>query len=291
MTIYKPKPEEKKENVKLPPEVVVTSEPLIEKAKVIHTPRAVPTRNSFLAMQARQRRTRVFVNCCIFLNAMILTAAGVMGGMYLYHHMSKNFVGKCGVNFKHDDTSSEMSLQHGEVIDPKDPRPVLADGQFDEQVELDIDNGVYEKIDVPEFLDCRRATILHDFERNTTAVIDKDAARCFVMPLDRALVKPPKDFWDLIVKLRTGYYLPDEQVVRQKFYVKLPPLQDLSPYGHYIFRQCKFYDTYQLVPSDTVNQGRNRRAAYSCNFDNLHYTYTGGAGATSLGIADILGCA
>lgn len=38
------------------------------------------------------------------------------------------------------------------------------EGQFDEQVELDVD-GLYERIDVPDFLDCRRSTILHDFER------------------------------------------------------------------------------------------------------------------------------
>ena len=41
-------------------------------------------------------------------------------------------------------------------------------GHFEEQFEVDTDNGVFEKIDVPEFLDCRRATVLHDFERVST---------------------------------------------------------------------------------------------------------------------------
>lgn len=91
--------------------------------------------------------------------------------------------------------------------------------------------------------------------------------------------------------LQTGYYLPDEQVVRQKFYVKLPPVEDLSSFGFHIYKQCRFYDTYQLVPSSAVNQDRTRRSAMRCDFANTHYTFTGAVGAERLGIADIMGCA
>jgi len=38
-------------------------------------------------------------------------------------------------------------------------------GQFQEKVEIDKANGVYEKLEVPPVLDSRRSTIVHDFEK------------------------------------------------------------------------------------------------------------------------------
>ncbi len=38
-------------------------------------------------------------------------------------------------------------------------------GQFEEHVEIDKTDGKYERLDVPEFDDCKRATVLHDFEK------------------------------------------------------------------------------------------------------------------------------
>jgi len=35
-----------------------------------------------------------------------------------------------------------------------------------------------------------------------TAIVDNDQAVCFIMPLNRTLVKPPKSFWDMMVKLK-----------------------------------------------------------------------------------------
>lgn len=70
--------------------------------------------------------------------------------------------------------------------------------------------------------------------------------------------------------LQTGYYLPDEQVVRQKFYVKLPPVEDLSSFGFHIYKQCRFYDTYQLVPSGAVNQGKLTCLSFTtCHLQDL----------------------
>lgn len=38
-------------------------------------------------------------------------------------------------------------------------------GQFQESVEIDRVNGIYEKLQVPPVLDSRRSTIVHDFEK------------------------------------------------------------------------------------------------------------------------------
>ncbi len=37
--------------------------------------------------------------------------------------------------------------------------------------------------------------------QNITAIVDKDYQRCFVLPLNRSNVIPPKDFWDLVNKI------------------------------------------------------------------------------------------
>ena len=42
--------------------------------------------------------------------------------------------------------------------------------------------------------------------QNMTAIVDKDNSRCFIIPLNRTMVKPPKDFWDLLSKLRVRYW-------------------------------------------------------------------------------------
>jgi len=38
--------------------------------------------------------------------------------------------------------------------------------------------------------------------QNVTAIVDKDQSVCFIMPLNRTLVKPPRNFWDMMLKLK-----------------------------------------------------------------------------------------
>jgi len=46
------------------------------------------------------------------------------------------------------------------------------DGTFMEEIELDIENGAFERISVPPILDSRRSTVLHDFETvNLTRIL------------------------------------------------------------------------------------------------------------------------
>jgi hypothetical protein len=73
------------------------------------------------------------------------------------------YSGKCGTNYYE---YQQNDYYRADAIDAQNRRfDGRIDGHFDEDVELDVEGGAYEKIDVPEFLDCRRATILHDFER------------------------------------------------------------------------------------------------------------------------------
>ena len=44
--------------------------------------------------------------------------------------------------------------------------------------------------------------VVADVIQNVTAIVDKDQSVCFIMPLNRTLVKPPRNFWDMMLKLK-----------------------------------------------------------------------------------------
>lgn len=73
-----------------------------------------------------------------------------------------------------------------------------------------------------------------------------DGHRCFVMPLNRDAVLPPRSLFDLIHKMWDGYYEVNTDVVRETMRVILPPLTDLEEFGTYISKECKDLPTYQL---------------------------------------------
>ncbi|KAI0242511.1 Integral membrane protein 2B [Lamellibrachia satsuma] len=239
MTIYTGKPVEKKDEESNVPPPEVVEEPLMGFTK---KPKVLPPTPALLTIHMRRRRNN-FANICVLMTALIVLTTGVIGGIYLYKHMAERDIyrGFCGVGYyEYQDVSHHQRHR----------------GAFEESIELDRKYGKYEKIVVPEFEESKKATILHDFEKNITAIVDVDIRRCFVLPLNRTLVKPPKDFWDLINKLKTGYYLPDSEAVRETYVVVEPPVHNLSPYGFYIKKECHQFDTFRLRRSSAPRQPR-----------------------------------
>lgn len=116
---------------------------------------------------------------------------------------------------------------------------------FREHFELD-DDEKYEKINVPEFRDDRNGRFIHDFNTNITCIIDQQANRCFIMPLDRENILPPKSLFDLIHKMWSGYYKINTKVIRETMRVVTPPLSDMSNIGQYITRECDDKNVYKL---------------------------------------------
>jgi integral membrane protein 2C len=257
MTIYTGKPVEKKDEESNVPPPEVVDEPLMGVAKKAKGLTPAP---ALVTIHMRRRRGN-FANICVLLTALIVLATGVIGGICLYKHMSERdlYRGRCGVGYyEYQDVGHHQRHR----------------GVFEETVEVDRTYGKYEKIDVPEFEESKKATILHDFERNITAIVDVDIGRCFVLPLNRTLVKPPRDFWDLLYKLKTGYYLPDTEVVRETYVVEEPPVRDLRPYGVYIWKECRHFDTFHLRRSTTSRQPRVMvKRAVS---ENAEYAFSAG---------------
>lgn len=108
------------------------------------------------------------------------------------------------------------------------------------------DDESYSKINVPLFKGGRRGRFIHDFKINQTGIIDGDAGRCFIMPLDRETVLPPKSLYDLLIKMWDGYYNIDTERVRKNFRVVLPELPDLSNVSPKIANECKNMKVYWL---------------------------------------------
>ncbi|KAK7604148.1 hypothetical protein V9T40_004421 [Parthenolecanium corni] len=112
-----------------------------------------------------------------------------------------------------------------------------------EEIQLDVDKNRYEKIEVPSKMASR---FVHDFQSNYTAIVDVANKRCFIMPLDRTLILPPKSMFDLLYKMSNGYYSMDTEKVRRDMRVVLPPLEDVSSLGIHIQQECEDFASYKL---------------------------------------------
>lgn len=120
---------------------------------------------------------------------------------------------------------------------------------FKEEFELGLDDdSSFSKIDIPNFRDGRTGRFYHDFKYNQSAIVDVEARRCFVMPLDRSTVEVPRNFFDLIMKMQQGEYNIDTTVVKKNMRVVLPALSgsDMSKIAPGIVDECDDKKTYML---------------------------------------------
>lgn len=136
---------------------------------------------------------------------------------------------------------SEISSLNAETIPTK---------FFREQLEIrDDDSESYADIKIPDFKDGRRGRFVHDFKNNQTTIVDEEAKRCFIYPLDYQTTLPPQSMFDIFAKMQSGYYFPDTNVLRKKMRVVLPELEHdddyVSPRSAYI---CSGMKIYQLEP-------------------------------------------
>lgn len=81
----------------------------------------------------------------------------------------------------------------------------VQDKWFREDVEIqDDDDASFADIKIPDFRDGRRGRFIHDYKYNQTTIVDEDAKRCFIYPLDYETTMPPKSMIDVFVKMQTG---------------------------------------------------------------------------------------
>lgn len=215
---------------------------------------------SYLHLHIRARRVSATTTMCLLLAALIVVGMGITTGTYLYQKYLRSQIGKfhgwCTVPYSSEpvqalqQSAADSRLDAGDTIDVDDNSvdeiTKLMKDFFQEGIELDLEEEKYEKIEVPDFRDGRSGRFIHDFSNNLTGIIDITGRRCFVMPLNRKTVLPPRSMFDLLQKMWEGYYRVDTQVVRQTMRVVTPPLNDTKDVGGYIGGECKGLPVYKL---------------------------------------------
>ncbi|KAL3848170.1 hypothetical protein ACJMK2_019044 [Sinanodonta woodiana] len=230
MTIYKGNLQKNGEKEK-GGEFEVVIQPLTGKKKVA----SPPAQLQILFTPAR--RSRACFNLCLILIGLLVLAGGVVGAVFLYKHLTlKHHVHQEHVKIPLHKTAAQKSETAQSVY------------FLEEDVEIDIDSNT-EKIQIPDFDDCRSSLVMHDFYSNYTAIVDRKDRECFVMKLDRK-ISPPKNFIDLLYKYKTGYYMPDIKEVREDYRVVTPELKDISIFGPFIKYECQSYSTYVMEKID-----------------------------------------
>ncbi|XP_069698528.1 integral membrane protein 2C isoform X2 [Periplaneta americana] len=265
-------------------------EPLVENEQVEDLPPKVDLEASaqaepqYFILKARARRVSTATTVCLFLTALLVMSIGIIGGVYLYRQFARSqmhrFRGWCNIPYEgtkatmYLDDQNHPNQHHASPFADHDLFKSLTKssqdddktgGFFQEEFEIDLENENYEKINVPDFRDGRRGRFIHDFNSNKTGIIDLDGHRCFVMPLNRQRVLPPRSLFDLIRKMWDGYYEVDTDVVRETMRVVTPAITDYKNVGYYISRECSGVPTYMLekVVTTVYKRSADERVVYA----------------------------
>lgn len=248
-------------------------------------PRDDESAASSIILIRRARRFSSATTYILFLIALLVTSLGIIAGVFYYRQYahSRNhlrFHGFCQIPYDssnmndnqmyylnsmlRDDTDELNSQiqrlgQFEDLFKPiqnginemekrmEDAEKDVSDQFFKEEFELGLsDDENYSKINVPVFRGQRQGRFLHDFKFNQSGIIDKENGRCFLMPLDRETVLPPKSLRDLIEKMWNGYYNINTSTVRKNMRVITPELADLDDVSPRITSECKDMKIYRL---------------------------------------------
>lgn len=234
---------------------------------------------SSIILIRRARRFSSATTYILFLIALLVTSLGIIAGVFYYRQYahSRNhlrFHGFCQIPYDSSnmndnqmyymnsmlrDDTDELNSQIQRLLNPyqndlteienrmEETEKEVSDQFFKEEFELGLsDEENYSKINVPVFRGQRQGRFLHDFKYNQSGIIDKDNGRCFLMPLDRDTVLPPKSLRDLIEKMWNGYYNINTSTVRKNMRVITPELKDLSDVSPRIINECEEMKIYRL---------------------------------------------
>lgn len=203
----------------------------------------------------------------------------------MYDDVIQNFLKQLMAQFNREmeDPLKEIRRMESKLGDDS-----LRNRFFREDIEFkDDDEDSFTDINIPDFRDGRRGRFIHDFKNNQTTIVDVDANRCFVYPLDYSVTLQPKSMLDAIVKMQSGYYFPDTNVLRKKMRVVTPELEKDDEYLSERTRNvCEDMRVYKLEPfvtgvfkrSITVSDDHAKFAEFSgrkivefdfVNFDEL----------------------
>lgn len=221
------------------------------------------------------RYIHVTATFSLFLIGFMVLMTGIVGGVCIYKQFAKSQMHRIRTGWysiPYDSSNkapcNNGGVHQGSLTDPgvfksltrvSDQDEDRKSNVFKERFKLDLENGHYEDIDVPDFRG-RQGRFIHDFNINKTGIIDTVRQCCFVMPLNRQCVLPPRNMYDLLRKMYSGYYDVDTKVVKETMKVVKPPITDLSLVGTYIARECQDFPKYMLMKVNTSSTNVFKRS-------------------------------
>lgn len=234
----------------------------------------------------RYSRTRFFIRLLFLLTCLLFGICLIIGGVLLYRYFTtpRSFsIESCSVRYRSQQRPyliDKGGLNADDVLDKPifKPKETLDDGDDDDgsvevgelkqNISLNMTSQT-EEIIVPNSLNYKKAIFFHDFIRNWSAIFDFDAQKCFIFPLDRSKISPPKDMFDLIYKAKTLYYLPENILLHKKMVVDRKLVnEDLHDFGNKIDSMCHDTASYLLGENRILNKRDTveKRCEHSSNF-------------------------
>ncbi|XP_078524253.1 integral membrane protein 2C [Lissotriton helveticus] len=217
------------------------SEILLPEGPEEEPPRPVQTRKSSLTG-----------TCYLILGLIVVLLGLVFASMYLYRHYVISRSPRDGV--------FHCSVLYDDPIN----YPFVGRLELQEDVKIYIEDN-YEQINVPVplFGASNPVDIIHDFQKRLTAYHDIVLDKCYVIELNTSIVMLPRNFWELLVHMKKGSYLPQTYVIQEEMMVS-EQVNDLKPLGSFIFNQCIGRETYRLKRRAPIRR-INRRQAENCS--------------------------
>ncbi|OBS72715.1 hypothetical protein A6R68_12693 [Neotoma lepida] len=190
--------------------------------------------------------------CYLSMGMVVLLMGLVFASVYIYRYfflaqLARDNLFHCGVLYE-DSLSSQIRTRM----------------ELEEDVKIYLEEN-YERINVPvpQFGGGDPADIIHDFQRGLTAYHDISLDKCYVIELNTTIVLPPRNFWELLMNVKRGTYLPQTYIIQEEMVVT-EHVSDKEALGSFIYHLCNGKDTYRLRRRATRRR-INKRGAKNCN--------------------------
>lgn len=213
-----------------------------------------PEREEQPPCQRHRKGTSVGMSgmCYLSMGMVVLLMGLVFASVYIYRYfflaqLARDNFFHCGM-FYEDSLSSKLHMRM----------------ELEEDVNIYLEEN-YERINVPvpQFGGGDPADIIHDFQRGLTAYHDISLDKCYVIELNTTIVLPPRNFWELLMNVKRGTYLPQTYIIQEEMVVT-EYVSDKESLGSFIYHLCNEKDTYRLRRRGNLRR-INKRAAKHCN--------------------------
>lgn len=206
----------------------------------------------------RPRRSPLNGLCCLTFGLVVFMSGLVLASIYVYRFYF--------IPHKPGENSAYTScvIRYEEEYDDPAYAPLRKQHELRENIGIYLEDN-YERISVPvpHFGGSDPADIIHDFHRGLTAYHDIALDKCYIIQLNNTIVMPPRNFWELLINVKKGSYLPQTYIIQEEMVVT-GRVHNMHQLGPFIYRLCNGKDTYRLKHRASRRR-LNKREAPNCH--------------------------